>query len=96
MDLRRFTTRRAMAGRALVADSMPEKPTRAHGRCGVRASYDVSITYSNALVASSVDGMTINGVSIGSFSVVPGDQNGNMVNAINAATRIIIINEVKN
>ncbi len=53
---------------------------------GVRASYDVSITYSNALVASSVDGMTINGISIGSFSVVPGDQNGNMVNAINAKT----------
>ena len=53
---------------------------------GVRATYDVSVTYSTALVASSVDGMTINGVSIGSFSVVPGDQNGNLVNAINAKT----------
>jgi len=53
---------------------------------GVRASWDVSMTFSQSLVAGSVDGMTINGVTIGSFSVEAGDASGNLVNAINAKT----------
>ncbi len=53
---------------------------------GVRASYETTVLYSTTLAAGSVDGMTINGISIGSFSVATGDQSGNLVNAINAKT----------
>jgi len=53
---------------------------------GVRASYDTSVLFSTALVAGSVDGLQINGISIGDFSVAAGDSSGNLVNAINAKT----------
>lgn len=66
--------------------ALAEAINRASDVTGVRASANVQLTGSNAVTAGSVKGLIINGISIGTISTSIGDSNGNLRNAINAAT----------
>lgn len=66
--------------------ALAEAINRASDVTGVRASANVQLTASNAVTAGSVKGLIINGISIGTISTSIGDSNGNLRNAINAAT----------
>jgi len=66
--------------------ALAEAINRASDTTGVRASVQVALTASNAVTAGTIKGLIINGISIGTISTTIGDSNGNLRNAINAAT----------
>ena len=51
---------------------------------GIRARINNTVTFTAAVSAGTIDGLKINGVSIGIVEVQAGDANGVLVNAINA------------
>ena len=63
---------------------LAENINKVSDKTGVRASYDVTRIMSKAVTSVAVKNLTINGVKIGDINVQANDDNGALVNAINA------------
>ena len=64
--------------------ALAENINKVSNETGVRATYDVTWIGSKAIAAGEMKGLTINGVTIGDISVKSNDENGALINAINA------------
>jgi len=66
--------------------ALAENINKVSNETGVRATYDVTWTGKTAIAAGEMKDLTINGVIIGDISVKANDENGALINAINAVT----------
>ena len=64
--------------------ALAENINKVANETGVRATYDVTWTGKTAIAAGEMKNLTINGVIIGDISVKANDENGALINAINA------------
>ena len=64
--------------------ALAENINKVSNETGVRATYDVTWTGKTAIAAGEMKDLTINGVIIGDISVKANDENGALINAINA------------
>ncbi|WP_069633444.1 flagellin, partial [Campylobacter pinnipediorum] len=63
--------------------ALAENINKVADQTGVRASFDVTLIASKAVVSGDIKSLTINGVKIGDLEVKANDSNGTLVNAIN-------------
>jgi flagellin len=77
----------SVTGKEVKADGLnafAEKINAVSDTTGIRARVTNSITFTAAVAAGDIKGLKINGVTIGNISVKANDDNGVLVNAINA------------